>query len=64
MTLLLPHGLVGSVWGASIAHNDIGTLNMSGLSVELASMLDSHVLSGEMYPATIGDGIFLFLISS
>ena len=39
-TLILPNGMLGSVWGSAISHNDIGVLNMSGLETHLQEILD------------------------
>lgn len=29
--LLLPNGIIGHAWVHSVAHNDLGTINLSGL---------------------------------
>ena len=56
-TVLLPNGLIGSTWGCSIANNDTGVLNMSGLVVILEKILSP--LSGTVHlPLLLGDDIF------
>jgi hypothetical protein len=55
-TLLLPNGLWGSAFGASISHNDNGILNMSGLGQHLEEILP---MNGDGYqPTVIGDSIY------
>jgi hypothetical protein len=55
--LLLPNGMYGSVWGSSIAHNDTGILNISGLVDYLQDIL-SWIPGTRIYPALYADGIF------
>ena len=55
--LLLPNGLYGSVWGSSLAHNDTGILNMSGLVDYLQDVLE-WIPGTNLYPALYADGIF------
>ena len=49
--------MYGSVWGSSIAHNDTGILNMSGLVDYLQDIL-SWMPGTRIYPALYTDGIF------
>lgn len=55
--LLLPNGLYGSVWGSSMAHNDSGILNLSGLVNYLREILE-WMPGTNMYPALYADGSF------
>ena len=54
--VLLPNGLYGSVWGASLSYNDMGILNMSGL-IEYLYLILKPTSSGAL-PCGLGDGIF------
>ena len=55
-TVLLPNGMWGSVYGASMRHNDKGVLNMSGLVDYLISLLQP--IEGAGLPGLYGDRIF------
>jgi len=55
-TVLLPSGMWGSVWGASMAHNDNGILNQSGLVPYLEDILTTN--EDGYYPTLIGDAIY------
>ena len=55
-TILLPNGLYGSVWDASMQHNDTGLLNLSGLEDYMAEMLEPDE-NGNL-PCCLADGIF------
>ena len=55
-TILLPNGLYGSVWGASMQHNDTGIFNLSGLEDYMAEMLEPDE-NGDL-PCCLADGIF------
>ena len=54
--MLIPNGLFESVWGTSMAHNDIGVLNMSGLVPFLEHILTA--MPSGMFPVLSGDDIF------
>ena len=43
----LPNGIVGSCYFTSIAQNDKGVVNISGIEEELARVLQNHKLVGE-----------------
>ena len=53
--------MIGSVFIASLRHNDNGMLNMSGLNSYLISLLRELVLINGQFPALYGDGIFQIL---
>ena len=55
--VFLPNGMFGSVYIASMAHNDVGTLNMSGIDEQLQDLLQGQLI-GNLYPALYVDGIF------
>ena len=58
--VLLPNGMIGSVFVASMRHNDNGILNLSGLNEYLIRILP-RMNSGPgptWFPALWGDGIF------
>ena len=57
-TLLLPNGMLGSVWGSAISHNDVGVMNMSGLEDHLQEILD-FIPGTTSYPTLFGDAIFV-----
>jgi hypothetical protein len=60
--VFLPNGMVGSVFVASIRHNDNGVLNMSGLNAYLVSLLHRLAIPPSNFlPALYGDGIFQVL---
>ena len=42
----------------SIAQNDKGVVNISGIEEELARVLQNHKLVGEVYPVLYGDDIY------
>ena len=55
----LPNGFIGSVWIGSLAHNDQGMQNFSGLNDYLITLLQTQRLSNGLYlPALYADGIF------
>ena len=56
-TVIFPHGIWGSVFGASLRHNDKGMLNMSGIVEYLRDLLQPIPNIGE-YPGLYGDDIF------
>ena len=58
--LLLPNGMIGSIFICSLRHNDNGVQNLSGLNDYLLSMLQPlyHNQGNPIYPAVYGDGIF------
>lgn len=61
--LLLPNGMIGSIFICSLRHNDNGVQNLSGLNDYLVSILDPlYQVGGNLvYPAVYGDGIFATL---
>ena len=56
--VVLPNGMVGSVFGAALRHNDNGMVNLSGLSEYLQSLLAPYRLRNGLLPCSYGDGIF------
>lgn len=56
-TLLLPNGLFGSIYVASLRQNDNGVQNMSGLNDYLVSLFSPHYVADRL-PASYADGIF------
>jgi hypothetical protein len=56
LSLLLPNGLVGTVFGANLSQNDNGMINLSGLSDYLLSLLQP-MPSHNLYPTVFGDSI-------
>ena len=50
--------MLGSVWGSSISHNDVGVMNMSGLEDHLQEILD-FIPGTTSYPTLFGDAIFV-----
>ena len=50
--------MLGSVWGSSISHNDIGVLNTLGLEAHLQDILD-FIPGTTSYPALFGNAIFV-----
>jgi hypothetical protein len=61
--VFLPNGMVGSVFVASLRHNDNGMLNMSGLNAYLISLFgrDYRLPPFDFLPALYGDGIIQVL---
>ena len=59
LTVLLPNGLIGSVFGASLAQNDSGCLNKMGLCSYLERILPGDIFPNMMLHAVLGDGIFV-----
>ena len=61
--LLLPNGMIGSIYVCSLRQNDNGVQNLSGLNDYLLSLLSPlHTRNGnDIYPAVYGDGIFATL---
>lgn len=61
--VFLPNGMIGSVYIASMRHNDNGILNMSNLANALATLLAPLALPplGLFLPALYADGIFASL---
>lgn len=59
-TVLLPNGLFGSIYIASLRNNDNGILNMSQLAVYLQDLFNTNgmILPGGRLPALYADGIF------
>jgi len=58
--VMLPNGMIGSVYCASLNQNDTGVMNMSGLSDYLVSLLQGMHLPplNVFLPALYGDAIF------
>jgi DDE superfamily endonuclease len=58
--VFLPNGMVGSVFVASLAHNDRGMANLSGLNDYLLNLLQGQELPPDRvyFPALYADGIF------
>ena len=61
--VLLPNGMIGSIFICSLRHNDNGVQNLSGLNDYLVSLLNPLYQNGNnsVYPALYGDGIFATL---
>lgn len=55
--VLLPNGMYGSVFLSSMAHNDIGTLNLSGIDDYLQTLLVNQLIDGH-FPSLYVDAIF------
>ena len=53
----LPNGMFGSIYISSMAHNDIGTLNLSGLDIYLQELLADKAI-GITYPDLYFNAIF------
>jgi hypothetical protein len=61
--VMLPNGMIGSIFVASLRHSDSGLLNMSGLNIYLTSLFRDfreNMLgpNQDIFPAVYGDGIF------
>lgn len=57
--VIFPNGMIGSVFIASLRHNDHGMMNMSGISSYLNQLLDSISLPPiGLLPSLYADGIF------
>jgi hypothetical protein len=57
--ILLPNGMVASVFGASASHNDVGVLNLSRLQEYFEEILfPDNVMDGGLLPVLYGDAIF------
>ena len=58
--VVFPDGMIGSIFGCSIRHNDNGVLNMSGLCTYLMNILTPMISSvtSVIYPALYGDAIY------
>ena len=58
--LLLPNGMIGSIFICSLRHNDNGVQNLSGLNDYLLTLMDPlyYNQGNPVYPAVYGDGIF------
>ena len=58
--LLLPNGMSGHVWVHSIAQNDRGLINISGLEEYMRDVLELHWIGNLLLlPATYADSIYL-----
>jgi hypothetical protein len=58
--LLLPNGMIGSIFICSLRHNDNGVQNLSGLNDYLVQLLAPlcRVHNQWIYPAVYGDAVF------
>ena len=57
--VLLPNGMVGSTYFTSVAQNDKGLVNISGIEEELEIALENYKLFNDtQYPALYGDEIY------
>ena len=56
LSVLLPNGMVGSVFGAALAQNDNGVINLSGLVYYLMQLLEP-MPAHNLYPSLFGDSI-------
>ncbi len=60
--VLFPNGMVAGVFGTSLSHNDLGVLNMSGLTRYLEDVLHPEfAMAGGLLPALYGYSIFMHL---
>jgi len=55
--VLLPIGIIGSVFITELRQNDSGVLNMSGLNDYLVGLLSNNLV-GRLFPCLYCDGIF------
>jgi len=55
--LLLPNGMIGNAWSCSIAHNDKGVVNLSGIEEELLRVLAPYKI-GLHFPTVYTDEIY------
>ena len=57
--LLLPNGMIGHAWVHSVAQNDAGMINLSGLEEYLRDILEPYrVGEAQLLPAVYGDAIY------
>jgi hypothetical protein len=58
--VLLPNGMIASIYICSLRHKNNGVLNLSGLNDYLVLLLDPIYYEGPnpVFPALYGDGIF------
>ena len=59
--LLLPNGMLGSIYTTSLAQNDKGVVNISGIAEELERVLEPWKIpfgDGSVFPAVYGDDIY------
>jgi hypothetical protein len=56
LSVLLPNGLTGAVFGASLSTNDNGMINLSGISDYLLQLLNPMHSHG-LFPSLFGDSI-------
>jgi hypothetical protein len=56
LSVLLPNGMVGAVFGAALAQNDNGVINLSGLVDYLMHLLEP-MPAHNLYPSLFGDSI-------
>ena len=58
--LLLPNGIVGHCWVHSMAQNDRGLINLSGLEEYMRDILNPYRIGNMMMlPATYADSIYV-----
>ena len=57
-TIIFPNGMCGHAFVTSMAHNDLGVMNMSNVYDELIRLLHNERLPNGQYPAIYCDGIF------
>ena len=56
--IYLPNGMISHVFFTSIAQNDNGLVNISGIEEELERVLEPHKLANNVFPAVYGDEIY------
>ena len=56
--VFLPNGMLASIYTASIAQNDKGLVNISGIAEELERVMQDWVLPNNVLPAIYGDDIY------
>ena len=56
--VFFPNGMLGSTFFTSVAQNDKGVINISGLEEELQRLLMPHVLENGLLPVLYADDIY------
>ena len=56
--VFLPNGILGNIFLTSVAQNDKGAIDISGLEEELERLLRYEFLTNGMLPALYADDIY------
>ena len=57
--LLLPNGIIGHAWVHSVAQNDAGMINLSGLEEYLRDIFELYRIGeAQLLPVVYGDAIY------